>query len=831
MVVIAALLLQLYNWKSDGRPLEQLLPVYKWESGCLLSKNGDITVVLELELPEIFTLSGEDYENVHHTWIRALKVLPPSTVVHKQDWFTQANYTGDTTGKKASFLSKAANEYFKGRHYLDHQCYVMITHKAVNRKPASSVVSNLLRTSFVPPDTINPAFVQEFLNKIGQFEKLLGDSKYIQVSRLPVEKLLGTRKEAGLLERYCFLLPEGHAPTIKDIVFKPEWQIGENHCQLYALSDVEDLPALCGSRNTYDKYSTDQTKFSIGFSAPLGLLLDCDHIYNQVIVLEDAPKVMKKMEAKRKRLQSLAAYSRENAINKEATNAFLNEAISQQRQPVKAHFNILFWTPDAQKIKDLRNHTSSAIAQMNGIPRQEIKGAAQLYWAGIPGNAADIPLNDTFYTFMEQATCFFNHETNYRSTTPDKGIRFCDRLTGRPVYVDLFDFPRQAGWTSNMGTLICGSSGGGKSMLTNAILRALYDQGAHCVTVDIGGSYKGLCELVGGYYFTYTEADPIKFNPFYLSDGVVLDTEKKEGLKSLLVALWKQENESFNRSEYVALSNALQGYYQTLEKDSSIFPCFNTFYEYLETTFVQVLKEQNLKEKDFDISNFLYVLRPYYKGGEFDYLLNATGNLDLLDQSFIVVEIDNIKDNVILFPVVCLILIELFISKMRKLAGVRKVLVIDEAWKAIAKSGMAEFLKYAFKTIRKFNGIPIVITQELDDLVSSPIIKDAIINNADVKILMDMKKFMNKFDRLQDTLGMSDKGKTQVLSVNKENREIYLDLGGHVMKVLKNELCPEEYWAFTTEGKERVKVQEYAAKYGSMEKGIAAIVAEMKKAI
>ena len=148
--------------------------------------------------------------------------------------------------------------------------------------------------------------------------------------------------------------------------------------------------------------------------------------------------------------------------------------------------------------------------------------------------------------------------------------------------------------------------------------------------------------------------------------------------------------------------------------------------------------------------------------------------------------------------------------------------------KAIAKSGMAEFLRYAFKTIRKFNGIPIVITQELDDLINSPVIKDAIINNADIKILMDMRKFQGKFGKLQDALGLSDKGKTILLSVNKDNREIFIDIGGQVMKVYKNELCPEEYYAFTTEGRERVKVLEYAEKYGGVEQGIKALVTELK---
>jgi conjugation system TraG family ATPase len=211
--------------------------------------------------------------------------------------------------------------------------------------------------------------------------------------------------------------------------------------------------------------------------------------------------------------------------------------------------------------------------------------------------------------------------------------------------------------------LVCGTSGGGKSMTVNHILHTLRQQGAHCVTVDIGGSYKGLCELVGGYYFTYTEEDPIRFNPFYIKAGDVLDTEKKESLKALLVSLWKQENEGFNRSEYVALSNALQGYYDHLKSEGGLFPCFNTFYEYLESHYVKVLQSHKVKDKDFDLGNFLYVLRPYYEGGEFDYLLNAKENLDLLDQPFIVIELDNIKDHPILFPVVTLIIMELFISK------------------------------------------------------------------------------------------------------------------------------------------------------------------------
>jgi len=339
---------------------------------------------------------------------------------------------------------------------------------------------------------------------------------------------------------------------------------------------------------------------------------------------------------------------------------------------------------------------------------------------------------------------------------------------------------------------------------------------------------------VKGYYFTYSETKPIKFNPFYIGEGDALDTEKKESIKTLLLALWKKDNESFNRSEYVALSNALQLYFDKLETDKKIFPCFNTFYEFLKTDFVEKLKGDNVKDKDFDVSNFLYVLRPYYKDGEFDYLLNADENLDLLQQRFIVFELDNIKDHPILFPVVTIIIMEVFISKMRKLKGIRKIILIEEAWKAIAKEGMAEYIKYLFKTVRKFFGEAIVVTQEVEDIISSPVVKQAIINNSDCKILLDQSKYQNKFDQIQELLGLTEKEKALVLSINKANdptkkyKEVFISLGGVLSKVYRTEVSPEEYLAYTTEEKEKVRVNAYAQMFGGdMEKGIKALANEI----
>jgi conjugation system TraG family ATPase len=817
------------------KDLKDILPIMGIEHDSILSKNGDVTIVYEVTLPELFTLSDQEYEAVHQALIKAIKVLPKYSIFHKQDWFTEAKYSADFSGMDKSFLTRSSERFFNERPYLDHKCYIMITKKPAGRKPGSSIFSNLLRRSIVPEETIRPQMIQDFLDCAGQFERILQDSGFLKIQRLKDDDLNSNEVSSGIVESYLNLQPNENNFLLRDISFKDAIRVGTDYVQLYTLADAQNLPAYCGSRINFDKYSTDKTKFSVGFSSPLGQLLSCNHIYNQFIFIEDASKTIQKLESKRLRLQSLSAYSRENSISRDATNDFLNEAISQQRLPVKAHFNILVWTDEKERLKDLRNLVSSALSQMDAVPKEELDGAPQIFWAGIPGNEADFPMNDTFDTFAEQACCFLNLETAYRSSLSPIGIRLGDRLTGKPVHVDISDEPMKKGVCTNRNKFILGPSGSGKSFFTNHMVRSYYEQGTHVVLVDVGHSYKGLCQMVNGYYFTYDEKNPIRFNPFYIGEGDVLDTEKKESIKTLLLALWKKDNETFNRSEYVALSNALQLYYEHLNQNKELFPCFNSFYEFLQTKFVEALKTDKVKEKDFDVSNFLYVLRPYYKGGEFDYLLNATENLELLKERFIVFELDNIKDHPILFPVVTIIIMEVFISKMRKLKGIRKMILIEEAWKAIAKEGMAEYIKYLFKTVRKFFGEAIVVTQEVEDIISSPVVKQAIINNSDCKILLDQSKYQNKFEQIQELLGLTEKEKALVLSINKANdptkkyKEVFISLGGVISKVYRTEVSLEEYLAYTTEETEKLKLTQYASKYdGSIQKGITAYAGELR---
>ena len=804
------------------RNAEHIFPVYKVEHDTLLSAQGELTIGFEVSLPELFTLSNDEYLALHRTWVKAIKLLPKNSIFHKQDWFVEANYQakfGDQT-----FLGHASERFFNERPYLAHRCQLYLTRRPQNFKVINSAASSLLRKRITPVETTSSDLFRDFMDSAGQFQRVLEDSGLLKLRRLTNDDLAGTLVAPGLLEQYCFLLSPDDVPVLKDIHFKDELRIGDHRCQLYSLADAEDLPALCGPRITYDKYSTDKTKFSTGFASPIGALLDCNHIYNQYLFIEDRAKTLKKLEAKKLRLQSLSAYSRENAIGRDATQEFLNEAISQQRLPVKAHFNILAWGDP----KEIKNKVSSALAQLDAQPKQETDGAPQLWWAGLPGNEGNFPMNDTFDTFAEQAACFLNNETNYRSSLSPCGIRLGDRLSGKPLHVDLSDEPMKNGITTNRNKFILGPSGSGKSFFTNHLLRSYFEQGAHIVLVDVGHSYQGLCDFVGGYYFTYSEANPISFNPFYIGEGDTLDTEKRESIKAMILALWKKEDEGVQRSEYIAISDALYHYYQ-----SSPEPSFNTFYEFLQGPFYETMKNSKVKHSNFDIDNLLFVLRPYYKGGEYDYLLNATQNLDLLNRRFIVFELDNIKDHPILFPVVTLIIMETFVSKMRKLPkDVRKMILIEEAWKAIAREGMAEYIKYLFKTVRKYFGEALVVTQDIEDIISSPVVKQAIINNSDCKILLDQRKYQNDFPKIQQLLGITDKETALIMSMNRANderykyKEVFISLNGQLSRVYRTEVSREEYWTYTTESAEKAKVQAYTKKYGDIRKAIAANVQE-----
>jgi conjugation system TraG family ATPase len=381
---------------------------------------------------------------------------------------------------------------------------------------------------------------------------------------------------------------------------------------------------------------------------------------------------------------------------------------------------------------------------------------------------------------------------------------------------------------------VLSGSGGGKSYLMAHICRTYIERGVHVVVVDVGRSYETLCKLMGGVYMIYEESNPIKFNPFYVPNGQELDLEKKESIKSLLMALWKRSDEEQYRSEYVTLTSALRAYYRMLAERRDVFPCFDTFYDYMEGEFAEALRERGVSAKEFNLENFLYVLRPYRAGGEFDFLLNARENLDLLSSNCIVFELSNISGHPILLTVVTMVIVEVFMNKVRSLRGVWKTIVIEEAWKAIANSGMADEIRGWVKTLRKYMGKLVLVSQDVEDIIDSPIIKQAVINSSDTKILLDQSKFANRFGDIQKLLGITDKQKPEILSINKGHdpgpmyKDCWIGLGPGWSRVFRLETSQEEYWAYTSEEGDKVQLEAAAKEAGSLKKGIEVMAEQMR---
>lgn len=806
--------------------LESKFPLLAVEHDCIISKDADITLAYRVELPELFTVTSAEYEAMHSAWAKAIKVLPTYSIVHKQDFFIEENYRPDIQKEDQSFLSRAFERHFNERPFLNHTCYLFLTKTTKERSRTQSNYNALTRGFIVPKEMQDKETAVKFLEACGQFERIINDSGYIKIFRLGNDDIIGTETRAGIVEKY-FSLSQEESTCLQDMAILPgEMMIGDKILCLHTLSDPDDLPGAVKSDSRYERLSTDRSDCRLSFAAPIGVLLSCNHIVNQYLFIDDSAENLRRFEKQARNMLSLSRYSRSNQINKEWIDLYLNEAHSYGLTSVRAHVNVIAWSDDRDQLARIKNDVGSQLALMECKPRHNTVDTPTLFWAAIPGNAADFPAEESFYTFIEQALCFFIEETNYKSSPSPFGIKMVDRLTGKPIHLDISDLPMKRGTIQNRNRFIIGPSGSGKSFICNHLARQYYEQGTHVLIVDTGNSYQGLCNLINaktcgedGIYFTYKEDDPIAFNPFYTDDGV-FDIEKKESVKTLILTLWKRDDEPPTRAEEVALSNAVNLYLEKIRDNSDIHPSFNSFYDFIREDYRFVLEEKKTREKDFDIHNFLNVLEPYYRGGEYDYLLNSDKQLDLLNKRFIVFELDNIKDNKVLLPITTIIIMETFINKMRRLKGVRKMILLEEAWKALSKAGMAEYLKYLYKTVRKYFGEAVTITQEVEDIISSSIVKDTIINNSDCKILLDQRKYVNKFDSIQALLGLTDKERAQILSINMANnpsrryKEVWIGLGGVQSAVYATEVSMEEYYTYTTEETEKLELFRLAEKLG-----------------
>ena len=459
--------------------LERKFPLLAVENGCIISKDADITVAFRVELPELFTVTSAEYEAIHSAWYKAIKVLPDYSIVHKQDFFIKENYQPDTERDELSFLSRSFERHFNERPFLNHYCYLFLTKTTRERSRRQSDFSTLCRGRIVPQEIADKEAAAKFIEAVGQFERIMNDSGFVTLTRLAASEITGQDGKAGIIEKY-FSLSQTDTTCLKDIGLYPEeMRVGDDILCLHTLSDVEDLPGKVGTDTRFEKLSTDRSDCRLSFAAPVGVLLSCNHVYNQFIFIDDHAENLKNFEQTARNMQSLSRYSRANQVNKEWIDEYLNEAHSKGLVSVRCHCNVMAWSDDREELKRIRNDVGSQLALMECKPRHNTVDTPTLFWAGIPGNEADFPAEESFYTFLGQALCLFVEETNYKSSLSPFGIKMVDRVSGRPLHIDISDLPMKKGITTNRNKFILGRSGSGKSFFTNHMVRQYYEQGAH----------------------------------------------------------------------------------------------------------------------------------------------------------------------------------------------------------------------------------------------------------------------------------------------------------------------------------------------------------------
>ena len=757
--------------------------------GVLYTKTGEYSAILKIENPvQKYSANIDNYYEFTNLLTALTQTLGEGYAIHKQDVFIRKQFH-DETNDNHEFLSESYFRYFTGRNYTDAQTYLIITQE--NKK------SRLF--------SFDSKKWRDFLVKIRKVKDQLKDSGVDS-------SYLDGATARDYVDRYFSM--NFIDKTISMNNFKVDDEsisMGNKRCKVYSLVDV-DCINLPGVIRPYTNIEVNNTSMPVDLVSIVDSIPTAETvIYNQMIFMPNQKRELSLLDKKKNRHASMPNPS--NLIAVEDIKKVQDVIARENKQLVYAHFNLVVSVPIDEDIQKCTNHLENSFGRMGIHISKRAYNQLELFVNSFPGNCYGMsPDYDRFLTLSDAASCLMYKEHIQHSEDTPLKVYYTDRQ-GVPVAIDISGKEGKNKITDNSNFFILGPSGSGKSFFTNSMVRQLWEQNTDVVLVDTGNSYEGLCDYVNGKYISYTEEHPITMNPFAIKREE-LNIEKIGFLKNLVMLIWKGTNGKITKTEDHLIEDVITEYYDAHFRTGQVKELsFNTFYEYSTRRIPEIVRDNNLE--GIDLATYNYLLKDFYKGGNHELTLNENLDTALFDETFIVFEIDSIKDDPLLFPLVTLIIMDVFIQKMR-IKKNRKVLVIEEAWKAIASPMMAEYIKYLYKTARKFWASVGVVTQEIQDIVGSPIVKEAIINNSDVIMLLDQSKFKERFDEIKAILGLTEVDCRKIFTINRlENkegrsffREVFIRRGQNAA-VFGVEEPHECYMTYTTERAEKEALKLY----------------------
>ena len=813
--------------------------------GVIYTKTGEYSAVLKLDNPvQKYSANIDSYYEFTHLFTAIAQTLGEGYALHKQDIFTR-NRFGFADAEKKEFLSKSYFGYFKGRQYTDSCTYLTITQEA--RKSSLFSFDNKKWKDFL----VRIRKVQDQLRDAGVHSEFLDKDAVNE-----------------LVDR-CFSMNFADK-NISMSNFKVDEEsigMGDHICKVYSLVDV-DSTNLPGLIRPYTNVEVNNTSMPVDLVSMIDSIPEAQTvIYNQIIFIPNQKRELAMLDKKKNRHASIPNPSNEMAV--EDIKRVQETVARESKQLVYTHYNLVVCCNKQADLQKPTNHLENCFGRMGIHISKRAYNQLELFVNSFPGNCYGMSADyDRFLTLGDAATCLMYKERIQHSEETPLKIYYTDRQ-GVPVAIDITGKEGHNKLTDNSNFFCLGPSGSGKSFHMNSVVRQLYEQHTDVVMVDTGNSYEGLCEYLNGRYISYTEEKPITMNPFHINRAE-LNIEKVNFLKNLILQIWKGSDATATDLEIRIAEQMINEYYEVcfngpsgydperreavakklvngakrkaaiLGVDAEILLSkvpgtvsmleerrkalkvkelsFNSFYEFSIELLDIICMENNITEIDYD--KYAYMIQPFYKGGKYEKTLNEQVDTTLFNESFIVFEVDAIKDSKELFPIVTLIIMDVFLQKMR-LKKNRKVLVIEEAWKAIASPLMAEYIKFMYKTARKFWASVGVVTQEIQDIIDSPVVKEAIINNSDVVMLLDQSKFRERFDNIQAILGLTDVDCKKIFTINrlenKEGRSYFKEVfirRGTTSGVYGVEESKECYMTYTTERAEKEALKLYKRELG-----------------
>lgn len=842
------------------RRMEEVFPLLNICDGVAVSRKGALTVGYELTLPVAYTADEAAYDEMLEALASAVRILPQWSVVHRQDLYTRERWRGNEADASRSFLGRANTAHFTGRGYLTHRAFLYVTcasRNNIEKKGSSSGLFGMGDKSVIP----SAEQFAEFRSKCSEFCGIMRNAR-IGMRELTYEDWMGTDSAPGLVQQVMML--GDRTRCMSNVQMTPSRvSVHDRTAVSYVLGETDSLPGEVATVSKVDALSTSSSQVTLSYGAKVGVMLDCEHIVNQYIIVPSQEEVLQHLDREKRKMFSGATNSADNRLNNQEISQYLDDAYRDNLFTVRANMNVIVWDED-DNLQAVKGLAAAALASMGCTHVYNNYNTPVLYYAAIPGCGFELGRENMMTMELRSALALGTYET-FDTDLPGGMLRMVDRMRHIPVVLDTQRAAEAAGWIGNYNMFVLGGSGTGKSFFMNHYLRNCYDAGESIFLIDVGDSYEGLCGLISeesggrdGAYLSWDRDHPFSFECFprlgtWLKDGGGLNTDEScvAFFLSFLQTAYRPEK-GWSTAAVTVLTQVVEDFVTWALGTGRDDIVFDDFFVWLNGTLAPKItyvapalnpdgsaRDESERRKDdvrngyfigtthitpeiFDVDKFSLALKNYSRGGSYAFLLNDPRPRDLFTGRFTVFEVDRLsKDDRIFYSLCILCIISAMERKMRTAEGFKNI-VIEEAWTAIANDTMAPYLRALWKTARKFSTSAVVVTQEVDDIISNAEIKTAIIDNSDTKILLDQSNHINSFDRLSELLSLSPMDRNLVLSINRNNdpayryREAFVKLGSKRSAVYATEVCAEEALAYESKKQEKQPLLDRARECGSM---------------